>query len=396
MIQKRAVLVSSLTLSLLTALSSCSDSGSDLEDGLPGRADDCRLVEEGFGERGTVSVLAEPVVQGLRVPWGVGFLPDGDILISERPGQVRLIRDGSLVENPVLSVSVAESGEGGLLGLALHPDFAENRLFYLYFTTPKEGRDVNRVERFRLADDGLSAVSDRVILDDIPAGTFHNGGRIKFGPDGNLYVGTGDARQPELAQDPSSPAGKILRMTPDGEVPDDNPFGDSFVFILGVRNTQGFDWLGNGTLLVADHGPTGELGRSGHDEVSIARPGENLGWPATWRCDRQQGFVTPSIVWEEALPPGGAAFYQGDDIPEWQGSLLIGSLRSTHLQRVMIATDGSLRVTGHEVYLEDEVGRIREVIAGPDGGLYITTSNCDSRGSCPPEGDQLLRIRKSP
>lgn len=354
----------------------------------------CTLVKNGFGSQGQVNVRVEEVVTGLEVPWGIVFLPNGDMLVTERPGRVRLVRDGKLHPSPVATIDVTDSGEGGLLGIAAHPDFADNRLFYLYYTADKNGSQVNRVERWRLLPDGLSASSDRIILDDIPVALFHNGGRLRFGPDGMLYIGTGDARNPESSQNVDSLAGKILRLTPDGQVPDDNPFPGNPVYITGIRNTQGFDWPDESTLWVSDHGPSGELGRTGHDKVSVARAGDNLGWPTIYRCESSKGIVTPSLVWREAVPPGGAAIYTGNAIPEWRDSLIIATLGSEHLQRVVFDPQSPQQIQRHEVYLRGEMGRLREAIMGPDGELYVTTSNCDGRGSCPPEQDKILRITR--
>ncbi|HEY9630264.1 MAG TPA: PQQ-dependent sugar dehydrogenase [Coleofasciculaceae cyanobacterium] len=353
----------------------------------------CKLVQNGFGASGQVDVRVEEVVTGLDVPWGIAFLPNNDMLVSERAGRVRLIQNGNLRPQAIATINVSDRGEGGLLGIATHPDVGNNRFFYVYFTADNNGTPVNRVERWQLSQDGLSATRDRIILDNIPVAQFHNGGRIRFGPDGMLYVGTGDARDPDLSQDVNSLAGKILRVTPDGAVPADNPFAGNPVYILGIRNTQGFDWINASTLWVSDHGPSGELGRSGHDKVSVAQAGDNLGWPTTYRCESQQGLVTPAIVWQQALPPGGAAIYTGDAIPEWQGSFIVAALRAEHLQRVVIDPQTN-QVQLHEVYLQGEQGRLREAIMGSDGELYVTTSNCDGRGSCPPQQDKILRITR--
>ncbi|MEB3148586.1 MAG: PQQ-dependent sugar dehydrogenase [Sphaerospermopsis sp.] len=178
----------------------------------------CTLVENGFGSQGQVKLRVEEVVTGLEVPWGIAFLPNQDMLVTERPGRVRLVRNGQLIPQPVATINVTESGEDGLLGIATHPNFAENRFFYIYYTADKNGSQVNRVERWRLSQNGLTASPDKVIVDNIPVAQFHNGGRIRFGPDGMLYIGTGDAREPQISQDVNSLAGKILRVTPDGQV----------------------------------------------------------------------------------------------------------------------------------------------------------------------------------
>jgi aldose sugar dehydrogenase len=299
-----------------------------------------------------------------------------------------------LSEKPVATVQVRGEKESGLLGLALHPSFEKTRAFYLYFTADGTSGPENRVERWTLAADGASAERDRTIIDGIPSAELHDGGRLRFGPDGMLYVGSGDARDPDRAQDPASLAGKILRLTPEGEVPSDNPMPGNPVFLLGIRNTQGFDWDERGTLLVTDHGPSGDLLRRGHDEVNVAAPGSNLGWPTIYACEAQPGMVSPLLTWESAVPPGGAAVYQGRAIAEWSNNLLIGSLASKHLQRVVFDESTPPRVVSHEVYFSDVHGRLRDVIMGPDGDLYVTTSNCDGRGDCPAHKDQILRITR--
>lgn len=358
----------------------------------------CTLVESGFGPPGQANVRIEEVARNLEVPWGIAFLPGSDMLVTERPGRIRLVRNGQLSPKPVATVSITASGEGGLLGIAAHPDFANNRLFYLYYTTDKNGSPVNRVERWRLSQDGLSASADRMILDNIPAARFHNGGRLRFGPDGMLYIGTGDARDPQISQNVNSVAGKILRLTPDGQVPPDNPFPGNPAYITGIRNTQGFDWPDQSRLWVTDHGPSGDLGKTGHDRVTVAKAGDNLGWPTVYGCQSRSGIVTPVISWISAVPPGGAAIYTGNAIPEWKGSLIIGTLGSRHLHRVAINAANSNQLQRHEVYFQGEapkgLGRIREVIMGPDGELYVTTSNCDGRGNCPTEKDRILRITR--
>jgi glucose/arabinose dehydrogenase len=357
---------------------------------------DCGFQRRGFGPRGAVPVQAQTVASDLEVPWGIAFLPDGDWLVTERPGRVRRLREGRLSPSPVATIPQVASAEGGLMGIALHPEFARNRAFFLYASVEKPHGLVNQLQRWVLSSDGASATLERVLVDDIPGARYHDGGRLRMGPDGMLYVATGDATARDRAQDLRSLSGKLLRFTPEGEVPADNPFAGSPVLLLGIRNCEAFDWRDPRTLYVADHGPSGELGRTGHDEVSAARAGENLGWPAIFGCEARTGFVTPSLSWEEAVPPGGAAVYTGEAIPEWRGSLLLGTLRSKHLHRVAFDPSDPRRVASHEVYFlgdpPEGLGRLREVVMGPDRELYVTTSNCDGRGRCPPGKDRILRI----
>ena len=352
----------------------------------------CQRVASGEEPRGTVAFDVEVVASGLEVPWGLGFLPGGDLLVTERPGRVRRVSGGALLDTPVAAVSVTQGGEGGLLGLALHPDFATTRQLYLYLTRGSGSSRSNRVERWVLSEDGRSADFERVIFEGIPGAEVHDGGRLRIGPDRMLYVGTGDAREPSRAQEVGSPAGKLLRLTLEGEVPQDNPFPGSPAFLTGLRNTQGFDWLDAQLLYVVDHGPSGDLGRRGHDEVNLARAGDNLGWPDIYACEEREGQVSPLLTWETAHPPGGAALYTGTSIPEWRGSLLVGMLGAQQLHRVVFDGANPGRVAAHEVYLQGTYGRLREVAMGPDGHLYVTTSNCDGRGRCPDEGDRVLRL----
>lgn len=368
-------------LAAIVVLCACSHSA---------KAPTCLSGADGFGADGRVSVRADEVVSGLEVPWGLAFLANGDMLITERPGRVRLVRNGQLLSTPVATVAVSSRAESGLLGIALHPMFESNRFFYLYATVDKSSKQVNRVERWQLAVDGLSASFEKVILDDLEAAQFHDGGRIRFGPDGMLYIGVGDAREPDRAQDPNSLNGKLLRVTDEGLVPADNP-GSSAVFLSGVRNTQGFDWWDGTTLIVSDHGPSGDTARFGHDEVNIARRGDNLAWPTLYGCEAQAGLVSPVLTWDKAVPPGGLAVYRSDAIPEWKDSILVGTLGSKHLHRVMLNPEAT-QVSAHEVYFRDVLGRLREVIVSPDGQLYLTTSNCDGRGDCPATKDRVLRV----
>jgi glucose/arabinose dehydrogenase len=376
----------------------------------------CELVPatSADGTPGTLALKVEVVAQGLEIPWGLAWLSNGDMLITERPGRLRRIRGGQLESTPVLEVDVAiisileELGlgsEGGLLGVLLHPDFDANRLFYLYYTARRaDNALINRLGLYKMSEDGSNATFERFLLDDIPGGIHHQGGRMQIGPDGKLYVGVG-AYDPGLAQKPDELAGKLLRLNVDGTVPNDNPTPGSFVFLTGIRNTQGYDWFDRNHLFVMDHGPTSVdpgVPEKGWDEFNVARAGENLGWPEVLGCNTAAGVTEPALVWERSLPPGGAAIYRGTAIPEWKGSFLVatlglaGSGEGEHLHRIQVSPDNPYSVQKHEVYLKGEYGRLRTVAMGPDGHLYLTTSNCDSRGAasgrCLDGGDKVLRI----
>jgi glucose/arabinose dehydrogenase len=339
-----------------------------------------------------VRVRPQPVewVRGLEVPWALAFAPDGRAFVSERPGRVRVIRGGRLEPKPALTLPVAHVGEGGLLGLALHPRFPNPPYVYVYYTYEREGLR-NRVERLREQEGRL--VRDRVILDDIPGAIVHDGGRIRFGPDGMLYVGTGDARQPSLAQDPRSLAGKILRVTPEGTVPADNPFPGSPVYSLGHRNVQGLAWHPETRNLYAtEHGPSGERGFA-HDEVNLIRPGSNYGWPDVLCGETHRpGFVDAvACSGEDTWAPSGAEFVARG---AWRGRLLVANLRGAHLRAFVLSADGT-RVERQEVVFSG-FGRLRDVVEGPDGAVYVLTSNRDGRGRPTEADDRILRLPLPP
>jgi glucose/arabinose dehydrogenase len=316
----------------------------------------------------------ETVATGLEAPWELAFLPDGRALVTERPGRVRLLSsDLQLQEEPIARVEVAAIGEGGLLGLAVDPDFERNRFVYLYRTTGGG----NEVVRYRF--EGARLVEDEVIAGDIRAAPIHDGGRIGFGPDERLYLTTGDAAQDALAQDAGSLNGKVLRMAPERYRGDG---GRPEVFSLGHRNPQGFDWQPRSERLVAsEHGPDGD------DEVNLLRRGANYGWPEA-RGEEHGRFAAPAVVYPETIAPSGATFVS---LPgsAWTGDFLIGCLVGEQVRRVRLDGD---RVSIDEALFEGDFGRLRTVVEGPDGALYALTSNRDGRGS-PREGDdRVLRI----
>lgn len=323
--------------------------------------------------------LVEEVASGLEVPWSLDFAPDGRIFLTERGGAVRII-DGELLPDPVLNLNVG-SGEGGLLGVALDPSFEENRRIYLYYTYGLLAQ--NRVSAFVETERGLE--NEQILLDDIPGHWIHDGGRIAFGPDGMLYVTTGDAARTELSQDVSSLAGKILRLEPDGGIPPDNPFPGSPVYSYGHRNPQGLDWDVSGRLVATEHGPSGERGRA-HDEINVIEAGANYGWPMVIGDERAEGTVGPALhTGTETWAPSGAAFYRGD-IKEWDGMYMVAALAS----RSLIAVDPeSWTVRGAHL---QEYGRLRDAVMGPDGALYVLTSNRDGRGAPSPGDDFVLRV----
>ena len=304
----------------------------------------------------------------LDVPWGIAFLPDGSALIAERDsGAVKHMTAPGVVNQVGGVAGVAARGEGGLLGLA-----TSGQTVFAYITTAQD----NRVVRMRFHGGALTEQSP--IFTGIPAGSIHNGGRIAFGPDGKLYVATGESGNPELAQDRSSLGGKILRINPDGSIPSDNPGPGSPVWSFGHRNIQGLAWDSAGRLWAT------EYGANRLDELNLIRPGGNYGWPmAEGRADTP-GLIDPVIQWstDEASPSGLAYF---------GGSLWVAALRGQRLFQMPVGADGSL--SDPAPLFVGQYGRLRTVVAAPDGSLWFTTSNRDGRGSPRDGDDRILQFR---
>ncbi len=328
-------------------------------------------ASEGSAEGNSAPGDASDVATGLEVPWDVEFLPDGDTLATERDSTriVRITPEGETTEVGTVD-DATPGGEGGLLGLAIAPDFAEEPFVYAYYTSDSD----NRVVRMPFEDDTLG--EPEVVLDGIPSSTVHNGGRIEFGPDDMLYVGTGDAQQGDLAQDTDSLAGKILRLTPEGEVPDDNPFGNE-VYSYGHRNVQGLAWDSDGQLFGV------EFGADADDEVNVIEAGGNYGWPEVEGAPGNEDYIDAAVVWDPAeASPSGAAIANG--------SLWVAALRGERLWQVPLTGDTADPVGEPVAHWESEHGRLRDVEAVPDSDeLWVTTSNHDGRGD-PSQGDDRV------
>jgi len=329
--------------------------------------------------------------QNLDVPWELVFLPESNrALVTERDGEIKQIIDGELQSENYLELDINSRGEGGLMGMTHHPDFPEVPYIYLMYTYSSSNRNLyNRVSRFK--DQGEKAVEEEIIIDQIPAGNNHNGGRIAFGPDGMLYITTGDTFNRAIAQDLDNPAGKILRLTPEGDIPKDNPFGNSPVYSLGHRNPQGLSWHPETKdLFISDHGPSGEDGLRAKDRIKVVEAGSNFGWPDKIGYFEDGEYANPLIMWEDAVPPSGMTFFQED--------LYVGTLRSQSLVRIGLNRENNnfgvdkiehlFRDANRSIY-----GRIRTAVVGSDGYLYFLTNNRDGRGR-PREGDdKILRFK---
>lgn len=318
------------------------------------------------------------VATGLEAPWEIAFLPDGRALVTERPGRIRLLSaEGALRRDPVADVAVSAVGEGGLLGIAVDPDFDEgSRFVYLYRTVA----DGNEVARYEL--EGNTLRERAVVARGIAAAGIHNGGRMRFGPDDRLYFSTGDAADEDSAQEPGGLNGKILRLTPAQYRDGSNERPE--IFTTGHRNPQGFDWQPNtGRFIENEHGPDGD------DEVNILRRGANYGWPAIRGDEEEEGLEPPVVVYPDSIAPSGATFVRRGG-SSWTGDYLVAALVGERIQRVTISDDG--RVVRDEPLFDGEYGRLRTVVEGPDGTLYALTNNTDGRGSPQPGDDRILRI----
>ena len=330
------------------------------------------------------------IAENLQIPWQIAFAPDGRIFFTERVGALRVIEDGILNPEPVATFDVG-AGEGGLLGLALDPKFDQNHFLYLYYTYFEFPYTYNKVLRYTENNNTLS--DELVLVDKIPGGLVHDGGRLKFGPDQKLYITTGDAGNAGSAQDLNSLAGKILRINSDGSIPPDNPFSDSMVFSYGHRNPQGLDWEPiTGKLVEAEHGPTGERGFA-HDEINIIEAGKNYGWPKFIGGEEHSiGFVSPIIhSGDDTWAPSGATFYDSFNIPEWTDKYFVAMLRGNQLRMFDFDIENN-QVKSSEVLFLDAFGRLRDASMGPGGNLYLLTSNRDGRGSPAENDDRILKI----
>ncbi len=360
--------------------------------------DDPPPTAKGAGETqsaqaGAVRFRVETVAANLEVPWSIVFTHDNRILFTERPGRIRVIEQGKLKPEPLATISDVEaSGESGLMGLTLHPQFASNQILYIAYAYSKGGQLV-RVERYR--ESGGQLIDHKLIIEEIPAARYHAGTRLRFGPDGKLYITTGDAGKRALAAELGSLAGKTLRLNDDGTVPPDNPFVNREgarpeIWSYGHRNAQGLDWQpATGLQFQTEHGPSGFDGPGGGDEVNIVERGKNYGWPVVHHEESRSGMESPLLVYTPAVAPASGMFYRGSAFPTLRGNFLFGALKGVSIIRVVL--DGR-KVVSQERLFEGQYGRIRDVAEGPDGAIYFSTSNRDGRGSPAEADDRILRL----
>lgn len=298
------------------------------------------------------------VIDNVNIPWAIDFLPDSTMIFTERSGSIKIKKNDSV--KVIKTIKVAHTGEAGLLGIAVDPDFNQNRFVYVYYTYKNNGLS-NRVSRFFYSD---SLLNEHVLIDNIPGALYHDGGRIKFGPDQLLYITTGDALKPESSGDINSLSGKILRMEKNGAVPKDNPF-NNYTYASGLRNPQGLAW-DNDILYASDHGP------SERDEINRIEKGKDYGWPRT--CDEYPAFKCYS---DFTLAPSGIAIVKNN--------LFIACLRGAQLRKINL-------INGHEEEVLTDLGRLREVVSRGNS-LFISTSNKDGRGKPKKGDDRIIRYQ---
>ena len=342
-------------------------------------------VRRNIGTESEFPYNREVIVENLTVPWAIAISDEGNLYFTERPGVIRKVENGRLLPQPlmVFQPPFISQGEGGLMGIVLDPNFSQNHYIYVMHSYAEENQIYNRV--VRLVEQNNSATIDRILLDRIPGGQIHNGGRLKIGPDQKLYITTGDAGRPMLAQDLTSTAGKILRLELNGEIPQDNPFINSPIYSFGHRNPQGLAWNAKNDLYASEHGLTA------YDEINLIKPGLNYGWPLVQgNEDSMEVKVEKPLIHSnlKTWAPADIAFVnQGP----WQGKLLVTALRGQQLLAMSLNEEGT-NVEKIEIWLRNEYGRLREIIQAKDGSIYLSTSNRDGRGTPNIGADKIFRF----
>ncbi|MDW0195020.1 MAG: PQQ-dependent sugar dehydrogenase [Nitrososphaeraceae archaeon] len=324
----------------------------------------------------------EIIAEGLQAPRSIDISKEGRIFISEKRGSIRVVDNGTLLTEPVGDIKAENIGDAGLLGLTLHPNFTQNHLFYVYYTYSNGTGLFNKV--LMLKESNNRIIDSKTILDGIPGNDYRDGGRIKFGRDGKLYVSTGDASIPELSQDLNSLAGKILRINEDGTVPQDNPFSNSAVYAYGFRNAQGLAWAPNSGALYSS-----DQGGAGNDEINLISPAKNYGWPHE-ECNSSgddNRYTPPLVCFNPSLEPSGIAFAFSNKLG-YQNHLIVATLKGSHLRDIDFDS-------GSQNTILVGYGRIIDLVESEDGLIYVLTSNTDGR-ALPQQGDdKILRLTKS-
>ena len=330
----------------------------------------------------TNSSGVEIIAEGLQAPRSIDISKDGRIFVSEKRGSIRVVDNGTLLTEPVGDIKAENIGDAGLLGLTLHPNFTQNHLFYVYYTYSNSTGLFNKV--LMLTESNNRIIDSKTILDGIPGDEYRDGGRIKFGPDGKLYVSTGDASIPELSQDLDSLAGKILRTNEDGTIPQDNPFSNSPVYAYGFRNVQGLAWAPNSGALYSS-----DQGGAGNDELNLISPGKNYGWPHE-ECnssDDDNRYTPPVLCFNPSLEPSGIAFAFSNKLG-YQNHLIVATLKGSHLRDIDFDS-------GSQNTILVGYGRIIDLVESEDGSIFVLTSNTDGRALSQQGDDKILRLTRS-
>ncbi len=324
------------------------------------------------------------VAKNLQNPWGMAFLPNGDFLFCERTGNLNLLKKGTADYNLIMFRNVLVS-EGGLLGIAIDPDFNTNHYIYIYETVTAG----NQLVRLKLESD--VPTQDQIIVSGIPRANNHDGGALRFGPDGYLYLGTGDATSPNLAQDTSSLAGKILRIDRNGNAPPGNPFNNR-IWTYGHRNVQGFDWNKQGKMIATEHGPTSEVGWYAHDEVNLIERGKNYGWPIVL-CGTDSANITSPLYCSgtDTWAPSGCTFIKGKEWGSWENNFILCALKGERLIRFEVNGTGDAILNKYDT-LNGQFLRLRNIIQAPDGSLLFSSSNIgpNNNNATPLIGDDKI------
>ena len=325
------------------------------------------------------NIFVETLAKNLDKPRSIA-ISDDRIFVTEKNGQIRVIQNNTLLSEPLATFRPADVFDGGLLGIALHPDFSNNHLMYVFFTYEENGKLWNKILQITESENKLKDA--KTIFDKIPGSVFTNGGFLKFGPDKKLYVGTGTiSDSSHLPQSLDSLSGKILRLNDDGTIPDDNPFPNSPVYSLGHRDPQGMTWDNKDQMYLA------ELGPEKNDEINLIKPGKNYGWPEQ-QCSGYEQFEDAIVCYDPSIEPSGILYYSGDKI-NVESRFIMASLRATNLYQLDLYDGLSSQKT-----ILSGAGRIRDVAQGQDGSLYVITSNTDGKGFPDSMDDRLLRILK--
>jgi len=322
-----------------------------------------------------VTVIAE----NLKKPRAIA-VSENRIFVTEKDGMIRVIQNNTLLESPLATLRTADVFDGGLLGITLHPNFSTNHLMYVFLTYEENNTLWNKI--LQITESKNKLVNAETVLDKIPGSSFTNGGFIKFGPDDKLYIGTGTVSEAShLPQDLNSLSGKILRINDDGTIPEDNPFDNSPVYSLGFRNPQGMTWDDSRNLFVAEFGP------EKNDEINLIQAGKNYGWPEQ-QCSGNEKFEDAILCYDPSIEPGGILYYSGDSL-DFESSFIMASMRSANLYQL----DFDEGLSSQKSILSG-IGRVRDVVEGQDGSLYVITSNTDGKGFPDSMDDKLLRILK--